>query len=58
MATFFITAGVILLTLRLIAHLTEKRVEGGERSGPPLTLLPGDIKYDSPNLSSPVKCGM
>jgi hypothetical protein len=28
MATFFITAGVILLTLGLIAHLAEKRAQG------------------------------
>ena len=49
MATFLLTAGVILLTLGAIAHFADKRTGGIESSTPPLTLLPGDIKYESPN---------
>ena len=48
MATFLITAGVILLTLGMIAYFADNRTEGDKRA-PPLTLLPGDIKYESPN---------
>ena len=49
MATFLLTTGVILLTLGAIAHFADKRTGSIERSTPPLTLLPGDIKYESPN---------
>jgi len=48
-ATFLITTGVILLTLGMIAYFADKRAVGDKRRAPPLTLLPGDIKYESPN---------
>ena len=47
MSTFLITAGIILLTLGAIAYCAEKRGEGNQQK--PLQLLPGDIKYESPN---------
>ena len=47
MASFLITAGVIMLTLGGIAYLVGKN--DNNKTTPPLTLLPGDIKYESPN---------
>jgi Protein of unknown function (DUF2905) len=49
MASFLITAGIIALTLGLIAYVGESRTPGGDAHARPLTLLPGDIKYESPS---------
>ena len=51
MASFLITVGIIALTLGLIAYVGDSRTPGGEAHSRPLTLLPGDIKYESPNGS-------
>ncbi len=50
MGTFLLTAGIILLTLGAIAYVAEKRSgKDGEARQANLTLLPGDIKYESEN---------
>ncbi|HEY8128058.1 MAG TPA: DUF2905 domain-containing protein [Hyphomicrobium sp.] len=51
MASFLITVGIIALTLGLITYVVDSRTPGGEAHSRPLTLLPGDIKYESPNGS-------
>ncbi len=47
MATFLITAAVIMLTLGLVSYISGKRVDPSEAHM--LSLLPGDIKYESPS---------
>lgn len=50
MRTLLLTAGIILLTLGAIAYLAEQRPgKVGEARNANLTLLPGDIKYESEN---------
>lgn len=50
MRTLLLTAGIILLTLGAIAYLAEQRPgKDGEARNVNLTLLPGDIKYESEN---------
>ncbi|MEQ1652906.1 MAG: DUF2905 family protein [Hyphomicrobium sp.] len=46
-----VTAVIILLTLGAIAYVAERGRSGDvEESGPPVySLLPGDIKYESPS---------
>ena len=48
MGSVLITAGIILLTLGLIAHFAERR-PGYSGKTPAFALLPGDIKYESQN---------
>ena len=48
MATFLITAIVIMLTLGLVSYMSGKRRPAAQR-GHMLSLLPGDIKYESPS---------
>ena len=50
MSTFFLTTGIILLTLGAITYFAEQR-RGGQDDGktPGYALLPGDIKYESAN---------
>ena len=48
MASFLITVGT---PLGLITYVVDSRTPGGEAHSRPLTLLPGDIKYESPNGS-------
>lgn len=48
MTTFVITAAAIALTLGLIAYVTDRPASSENNSRPPLTLLPGDLKYESP----------
>ena len=49
MATFLITAAVIVLTLGLVSHFSGKRANPPHHDGHTLSLLPGDIKYESPS---------
>ena len=47
---FLLTTIVILMGLALLGWLADKRAESGDRSVTPgLSLLPGDIKYESPS---------
>jgi hypothetical protein len=49
MATFLITAGVIMLTLGLVSYASAKRANHPPHDAHMLSLLPGDIKYESPS---------
>jgi Protein of unknown function (DUF2905) len=49
MATFLITAGVVMLTLGLVSYVSSKRTNNPGHEGHMLSLLPGDIKYESPS---------
>ena len=49
MATFLITAGVIMLTLGLVSYVSAKHANPPSHNGHMLSLLPGDIKYESPS---------
>jgi hypothetical protein len=49
MATFLITAAVIMLTLGLVSYFSAKRPNYPPHDGHMLSLLPGDIKYESPS---------
>ena len=50
MSNFLLTAGIILLTLGAIAYFAEQSPgKDGEPRQANLTLLPGDIKYESEN---------
>lgn len=40
---------IILLTLGAIAYLTEKQTANRDAPPPVYSLLPGDIKYESPD---------
>ena len=49
MTTFLITAIVIMLALGLVSYLSSKRTNHAGQDRPMLSLLPGDIKYESPS---------
>ena len=49
MATFLITATVIMLVLGLVGYLSGRRSDHMSPDGQMLSLLPGDIKYESPS---------
>ena len=49
MATFLITAIVIMLALCLVSYVSSKRTNHTGHNGHMLSLLPGDIKYESPS---------
>ncbi len=50
MGSLILTALVILLTLGALAYLADKQHAGGSDDEKPVyALLPGDIKYESPN---------
>jgi hypothetical protein len=50
MTNFLITAAIIVLSLGLIGNIAQWRAQKrGESQILPLTLLPGDIKYESQN---------
>ena len=48
MTTFLLMTGVILLALGMVSYLSGKRA-GRTREASALSLLPGDIKYESPS---------
>lgn len=50
LAAFLGTALVIVLTLGAIAYVQETRARAKDDQAPPVySLLPGDIKYESPS---------
>jgi hypothetical protein len=49
MATFLITAIVIILALGLVGYLSGRRSDQMSPDVHMLSLLPGDIKYESPS---------
>jgi hypothetical protein len=49
MATFLITAAVIAVTLGVIASISRGGGRRVHHEGQPLSLLPGDIRYESPS---------
>ena len=48
MITFLVTTAIVTLTLGLVAYLSSKRADRGNDRTAALSLLPGDIKYESP----------
>ncbi len=48
MITFLVTAGIIMLALGLVSYVSSKRSNGRSDEISALSLLPGDIKYESP----------
>ena len=48
MITFLLVTCVVMLGLGLVSYLSEKRVNTSKEASA-LSLLPGDIKYESPN---------
>ena len=49
MITFLITTGVIILALGLVSYVSSKRTTYTSDEASALSLLPGDIKYESPS---------
>lgn len=49
MTTFLVTVGIIMLALGLVSYLSGKRSSHRTDQASALTLLPGDIKYESPS---------
>jgi hypothetical protein len=49
MSTLLLTALIILLTLSAISYVAAQRAAREDQSEPKLTLLPGDISYESKN---------
>jgi Protein of unknown function (DUF2905) len=47
MITFLVITGIVLLMLGLVSYVSSKRSKTNQASA--LTLLPGDIKYESPS---------
>jgi hypothetical protein len=48
MTSFLLTTGIIMLALGLVSYVSSKRVNTNDESSA-LSLLPGDIKYESPS---------
>jgi hypothetical protein len=48
MIAFLLTAGVIMLVLGLVSYVSSMRGHSNKESSA-LSLLPGDIKYESPS---------
>jgi hypothetical protein len=48
MVTFLITTLIIMLTLGLLSYVSSRRSDVRTDQKPGLSLLPGDIKYQSP----------
>jgi ribose/xylose/arabinose/galactoside ABC-type transport system permease subunit len=48
MTAFLLTIGIIMLALGLVSYVSSKRDNTSEESSA-LSLLPGDIKYESPS---------
>ena len=49
MITFLITTGIIMLALGLVSYVSSKRSNDNNDQASALSLLPGDIKYESPS---------
>ena len=48
MVTFLVTVGIVMLALGLVSYLSSKRSNHRSGEASALSLLPGDIKYESP----------
>ena len=48
MTAFLLTTGIIILALGLVSYVSSKRDHPNDQSSA-LSLLPGDIKYESPS---------
>ncbi len=48
MITFLLTTGIIMLALGLVSYVSSKRSDRTTEASA-LSLLPGDIKYESPS---------
>ena len=48
MTTFLITAVIITLALGLVSYVSRMRSDGSDEASA-VSLLPGDIKYESPS---------
>ena len=48
MTAFLLTTGIIMLALGLVSYVSSKRDHTSDESSA-LSLLPGDIKYESPS---------
>jgi hypothetical protein len=48
MLNFLLTAAIITLVLALLSYLSGKRADRQGETASALSLLPGDIKYESP----------
>jgi hypothetical protein len=48
MTTFLLTIGIIMLALGFVSYVSSKRDHTSDESSA-LSLLPGDIKYQSPS---------
>jgi len=49
MVTFLVTVGIVMLALGLVSYLSSKRSDHRSKEASALSLLPGDIKYESPS---------
>lgn len=48
MITFLVTTAIVMLVFGLVSYLSSKRPNHGSAQASALSLLPGDIKYESP----------
>lgn len=48
MVTFLLTTAIIMLALGLVSYISRKRSDHGTKETSAVSLLPGDIKYESP----------
>ncbi len=49
MITFLLITGIVMLGLGLVSYASSKRAAHTNSDAAALSLLPGDIKYESPN---------
>jgi len=49
MMTFLLTTAIIMLALGLVSYASSKRATHRSTEASALSLLPGDIRYESPN---------
>jgi DUF2905 family protein len=47
--TFLFTTVIVMLALGLVSYVSGRRSNGTNQHASALTLLPGDIKYESPS---------
>jgi Protein of unknown function (DUF2905) len=48
MTTFLLITGIIMLALGMVSYVSSKRADRSDAASA-LSLLPGDIKYESPS---------
>ncbi len=49
MITFLLITGIVMLALGLVSYASSKRAAHTSNDASALSLLPGDIKYESPS---------